>query len=186
MNRIRQFLFVTLRVWKYRWLSDCRSVAGRPTCYHPLLLKGKGYIAFGQDVQVGVIASSEYYSHYAYLEARHPDARIEIGNRVALNNAFTAIAFDRITIGDDTLIGSNCRILDSDAHDLTPGNRLTGQPATAPVTIGKGVFIGSNVTLLKGVTIGDNAVIGHSAVVTKDVPANAIAAGNPARVIRTL
>ena len=74
----------------------------------------------------------------------------------------------------------------SDFHDLDPEKRTTGIPKTAKVIIGKNVFIGNNVSILKGVTIGDNSVIGTGAVVTKSVPANTIAGGNPAAVIRHL
>jgi acetyltransferase-like isoleucine patch superfamily enzyme len=90
---------------------------------------------------------------------------------------------DRISIGDHCAIGRNVMIMDFDAHEITyedgSQNRIT-----APVSIGKHVWIGAGATILKGVTIGDNAIIGAGSVVTKDVPPNVIVAGNPARIIR--
>ena len=84
-KRIKDFCFVTLRVWKYNILSDCKQVKGNPKCYHPLLKKGKGKISFGSNVQIGVIASPNYYSHYSYVEARMESSEIIIGNNVAIN-----------------------------------------------------------------------------------------------------
>ena len=72
----------------------------------------------------------------------------------------------------------------SDFHDLDPEKRTTGIPKTAKVIIGKNVFIGNNVSILKGVTIGDNSVIGTGTVVTKSIPANTIAGGNPAKFLK--
>jgi maltose O-acetyltransferase len=77
-------------------------------------------------------------------------------------------------------------MFDSDFHALSPELRREGLPATAPVHIEENVFIGSGVRILKGVTIGSGSVIGSGAVVTRSVPERSVAAGNPARVIRTL
>jgi galactoside O-acetyltransferase len=185
-QRLKDFFFVTMRIWKYRLLSDCRKVSGEPKRFQPLLLKGNGKISFGKDVQIGVIASPNFYSHYAYLEARDEKSEIIIGNNVALNNGFSATAFTKITIGDNVLAGVNCSIIDTDAHHSDPAQRRTGIPAAAPVVIGANVFLGSDVTVLKGVTIGRNSIIGNGSVVTADIPENVIAAGSPAKVIRNL
>jgi len=183
---IANFCFVTLRIWKYKMLSDCNKVIGKPLLFHPTLLKGKGKIIFGKNVQMGVIASPNYYSHYSYLEARNSDCVISIGDNVAINNAFSAVAFQNITIQDHVLIGVNCAIIDNDGHELAIDERHSAEPKSAAVTIEKNVFIGDNVTILKGVTIGENSVIGFGSIVTSDIPKNVIAVGNPARVIRNL
>jgi acetyltransferase-like isoleucine patch superfamily enzyme len=85
-----------------------------------------------------------------------------------------------IRIGDDVMLAERCLITDADWHDvhhrIFPGKK-------APVRIGNNVWLGDSVTVCKGVTIGDNSVIGAGSVVTRDVPENTIAAGNPARVI---
>lgn len=186
MNSIQFFLFVTLRIWKYQWLSDCRRKSGKPHLFLPLLVKGKGKVTFGKNVQIGVTASPNFYSHYTYLEARNPNSVIIIGDNVAINNAFSAVAFSKITLQNNVLIGINCSILDNDGHNLDSTKRASDEVQTAEVMIEENVFLGDNVTILKGVTIGRNSVIGNGSVVTKNIPENVIAAGNPAKVIRNL
>lgn len=185
-TKIQQFCSVSVRIWKYKILSNCDQVSGQPNCYHPLLLRGKGKIRFGKNVQIGVINSPNFYSNYSYLEARNPESEINIGDNVSINNAFSAIAFSKIHIGNNVLIGVNCSIIDNDGHDLKPNQRMTGLPKTEDVSIEDNVFLGSNVSVLKGVTIGKNAVIGNGSIVTQSIPENAIAAGNPAKIIRML
>jgi len=183
--KIKQLLFVKLRILKFKLISDCKKTIGRPMLYHPLLLKGKGTIQFGEKVQIGVIASPNYYSHYTYLEARNENSSIQIGDNVSINNAFSAIAFSKIEIKNNVLIGNNCTIMDNDAHHLDKDKR-TILSNSKEVIIEENVFIGSNVTILKGVTIGENSVIGNGSIVTNSIPKNVIAAGNPARVIKDL
>ncbi|MBP6183229.1 acyltransferase, partial [Flavobacterium sp.] len=164
----------------------CKSVSGKPMKNHPLLLTGKGKISFGKNVQIGVVSSPDFYSHYTYLEAREEYSEIIIGDNVAINNAFSIECSSKVVIENDVLIGTCCSIIDNDGHDLAIDKRNIGSPKTAPVHIHQNVFLGSNVTILKGVTIGKNSIIGNGSVVTKDIPENVIAAGNPAKVIRNL
>nr|WP_255700853.1 acyltransferase [Flavobacterium sp. AS60] len=167
-------------------MSDCANVSGKPKLFHPLLLKGKGKISFGKNVQMGVVASPNFYSHYAYLEVRNSDSEITIGDNVSINNAFSAVAFSKITIQSNVLIGVNCAIIDNDGHNLEIDKRNDNELKSEPVFIAENVFLGDDVTILKGVTIGKNSVIGNGSIVTKSIPENVIAAGNPARVIRNL
>jgi acetyltransferase-like isoleucine patch superfamily enzyme len=99
-------------------------------------------------------------------------------------NPFSAVR-GRVTIGDGVRIGAHTSLLAFN-HGTAPGKPIFQQPHTSlGITIGDDVWIGSNVTVLDGVTIGPHSIIGAGAVVTKDVPANTIAAGNPARVLRS-
>jgi acetyltransferase-like isoleucine patch superfamily enzyme len=95
-----------------------------------------------------------------------------------------------IEIGPDCLLGANVTIVDSDFHPLDPARRhdppVSDAIGVAPVRIGENVFIGTNAIVLKGVTVGANSVVGAGSVVTTDIPANVIAAGNPCRVLRPL
>jgi len=106
-----------------------------------------------------------------------------IGKRVFINSGCKFQDQGGITIGDDVLIGHNCVIATLN-HAMDPGRRADMVPA--PVRIGDKVWIGSNATILPGVTVGSGAVIAAGAVVTKDVPARAVAAGVPAKVIKMI
>lgn len=114
------------------------------------------------------------------IATHSPEARIDIGN----NNGFSGTvigAFKYIKIGNDVKCGANTLITDSDWHT---DDIRSGEPIE--VIIGDNVWLGVNVVVLKGVTIGDNSVIGACSVVTKSIPANVIAAGNPCRVIKSI
>ena len=110
-------------------------------------------------------------------------SQISVGDRVFANFGLTALDCAPITIGDDTQIGPHVQLL-TPTHPLDPEERRSKVEAAAPISIGANVWIGGGAIVLAGVTIGDNAVIGAGSVVTRDVPANAVAVGNPARVIR--
>lgn len=107
------------------------------------------------------------------------------------------LAVNKIVIGKYTAIAENTSIVDNNNHPINPEYRKKMRlmphgsdmrkwkhSVSAPIIIGENVWIGSNVRICKGVTIGDNAVIAACSVVTKDVPANAIAAGNPAKIVK--
>ncbi len=97
---------------------------------------------------------------------------------------------DHITIGDYVNIGAGCLIMDSNFHSTDWRMRMTKEDTknarTAPIKIGDAAFIGARSIICKGVTIGDHAMIAAGSVVVSDIPANCMAGGNPARVIRIL
>ena len=107
--------------------------------------------------------------------------QITFGKNVFINHSFTAMSIGGIEFGDNVQIGPHVTIV-TDNHDLT--NRYVLK--CRKVVIGDNVWIGAGVSIMPGVHIGDNAVIAGGAVVTKDVPANTVAGGNPAKVIRQL
>ncbi|MFI9155205.1 sugar O-acetyltransferase [Streptomyces sp. NPDC053367] len=112
-------------------------------------------------------------------------SNISIGARTFVNYNLTALDVAAVTIGEDCQIGPNVQLL-TPTHPLEPQPRRDKLEAARPITIGDNVWLGGGVIVLPGVTIGDNSVIGAGSVVTKDVPANVVAVGNPARVVREL
>ncbi|MDR4034298.1 DapH/DapD/GlmU-related protein [Dysosmobacter sp.] len=108
---------------------------------------------------------------------------ITLGKHVFINSGCRFQDQGGITIGDGALIGHNAVLATLD-YGMDPSERHDLFPA--PIHIGENVWLGANVTVLGGVTIGDNAVIAAGAVVTKNIPPNTVAAGVPARVVRTL
>lgn len=119
-------------------------------------------------------------NHRCILATYNANAKLEIGN----GSSFSGVSiwcFEHITIGNNVRVGANCTIMDGDAHQDDP---RAGK--NKPVVIEDNVWLGANVMVLKGVTIGHNSLIGAGSVVTKSIPANVIAAGNPCKVIRSL
>lgn len=109
-----------------------------------------------------------------------PGATIRLGANSGVSSS-RIVASKEITIGEESLIGAGCLICDSDMHEVPLGGGNTVK--SAPIRIGAKVFIGANCTILKGVSIDDGAVIGAHSLVNRDIPAHAMAAGNPARII---
>jgi len=110
---------------------------------------------------------------------------ISVGRNVYFNFDCVVLDVAPVTIGSDTMFGPAVQIYTA-THPLDPIERKSGYEYAKPIAIGSDVWVGGGSIILPGVTIGDAAVIGAGAVVTKDVPARAFVAGNPARVIREL
>ena len=110
---------------------------------------------------------------------------IHVGDRVFANYGLVALDVCEITIGADTQIGPGVQIL-TPLHPMEPGPRREKWEYGAPVSIGSNVWIGGGALILPGVSIGDNSVVGSGSVVTRDLPDNVLAMGNPARVVRQL
>jgi acetyltransferase-like isoleucine patch superfamily enzyme len=175
------------RILKYRWLSTCERVSGTPVVWQPVLFLGPGRIILGEDVEFGWPTSGGFHSGYCHVEASTPEAIVELGDRVQVNNdAVIKSEGPGIRIGANALLGSQVCIYDSDFHDLDPRRRRGGRARMAAVEIGENAFIGDRVAVLKGVSIGADAVVGTGSVVTRSIPAGVVAAGNPARVVREL
>lgn len=118
-----------------------------------------------------------FYCDYGY--------NIYIGKNVMLNYNCVILDVCPVKIGDYTLIGPGTHIYTA-CHSLDARERQDDIEFGKPVTIGDHVWIGGHCCILPGVTIGNNAIIGAGSVVTKDIPENVVAAGNPCRIIRSL
>jgi maltose O-acetyltransferase len=177
-------IYQKLRVLFYQLISVKTINQGK--IYQPLLAEGFGQITIGRSL-FGYQKSPFFYSGYSYLDARCAGASITIGNNCQINNNAVMIAEkSHIKIGDDVLIGTDFCVYDSDFHDIRIDQRLSNKHICQPVEIQNNVFIGSKVTILKGVTIGKNSVVGNGSIVTKDIPANQVWAGVPAKKISDL
>ena len=110
---------------------------------------------------------------------------ITVGSRTFINFGAMMLDVAPITIGDDCNIGPNVQFL-TPTHPLDPEPRRAKWEAAKPITIDDNVWLGAGVIICPGVTIGSNTVVGAGAVVTRDLPANVLAVGNPARVLREL
>ncbi|MCX4549971.1 sugar O-acetyltransferase [Streptomyces sp. NBC_01267] len=110
---------------------------------------------------------------------------ITIGPRTFINFGAVLLDVAAITIGADVQIGPNVQLL-TPTHPVDPEPRRAKWEAAQPITIGDNVWLGGGVIVCPGVTIGENTVVGAGSVVTKDLPANVVAVGNPARVVREI
>ncbi len=110
---------------------------------------------------------------------------VHIGARTFVNSNLTALDVARITIGEDCQIGPNVQLL-TPTHPVEPQPRRDKLEAARPIVLGDNVWLGGGVIVCPGVTIGDNTVVGAGSVVVRDLPANVVAVGNPARVVREI
>ena len=191
-GRLRQYLrminsplwLLELRIRGIQFTSPI-ALVGQPICSrYP-----GSFISLGSGVTLDSAIRSNRLGGFSPCVVRTvtPTARIRLGDRVGLSNS-VIVAGNSIEIGEDTIIGSGVMILDNDFHVMGTGFSWVSECSTnsKPIKIGRGCFIGSRSMILKGVTLGDRAIIGAGAVVTKDVPAYSLAAGNPARIVRTI
>ena len=110
---------------------------------------------------------------------------VHLGNHVYANFNLTLVDDTHIYIGDRTKLGPNV-VIATAGHPIVPELRMQGLQFNMPVHIGKNCWLGSGVQVMPGVTIGDNSVIGAGSVVTRDIPANVVAVGNPCKVLRPI
>ncbi len=108
-----------------------------------------------------------------------------LGDGVYINSGCVILDCGRVEVGAGTIIGPAVQVYTA-VHPLDPGERAAHLETAAAVTLGRNVWIGGAAVLCPGVTIGDNAVVGAGAVVVKDVPANCVVVGNPAKVVRQI
>ena len=143
----------------------------------PLIIGNHLKIYLGDDVRImrSTIGASKIFD----------DPMLRIGNNSGIGYGTTISVAKEVVIGDNSMIGPNCIIMDNDDHPISPQKRLAGETVSSedvrPVVIGNNVWIGANCVILKGVTIGDNSIIATHTVITKDVMPNCVYAGYPAR-----
>jgi len=147
-------------------------------------------IEIGEDVIVNnkICENLAGITHRSVLAAVSPDATLKIGNHVGMSGVILYCT-KMITVGDYVNLGAGVRVYDTDFHPVGFAPRRlndTSMICSSPVTICDDVWVGANAIILKGVTIGPRSVIAAGSVVAKDVPQDVIAAGVPAKIIRSI
>lgn len=145
-------------------------------------------IKMGRNIEIRTAKFSNFIgiNRRTTISTHSEQAKIMIGDNCGMSAAIIG-AKEFIQIGDSVMIGANVLITDFDWHSINPTDRKHGASSgSKPISISDNVFIGYSATILKGVTIGENSVIGANSVVTKSIPANVIAGGNPCRVLTQL
>lgn len=156
----------------------------------PIIVKSKGaYIELGRKCRIrsGVLTNLIGLYQRTIIVAKDK-GRIEIGDAVGMSGA-TIYARKSITIGANTMIGANTKILDNDFHPIDVTARIENDISkigTREIIIGKNCFIGCNSIILKGTVLGDNCIVGAGAVVSGKFPDNSVIGGNPAKIISSL
>ena len=136
-------------------------------------------IHLGQDVHVMALPEAP-----VRLSVFEEMGRIEVADYTLINPGARVTSAEHITIGEGCMLAMHTSINDADWHDVQ--HRIFAPGATAPVVLERNVWLGEGARVLKGVTIGENTVVGAGSVVSRSLPANVIAAGNPARAIKPL
>ena len=161
--------------WMFRLRSfSYLSIQGRP------FKRGLGGLTLGRNLRIG---------EGGFIGCWTEEAVISIGDNVGIGSYAHITAINMIEIHSGVLLGKNVTISDNshgnlskDEKSISPANRMLY--SKGPVIIGKNVWIGDKATILPNVSIGEGTVVGANSVVTKDLPANCVAAGIPAKIIR--
>lgn len=129
------------------------------------------------NIKGDILIQSPFYCDYGY--------NIKLGNNFYANHNCVMLDGAKITFGDNVFVGPDCGFYTA-GHPLDPKRRNAGLEYAYPITVGDNVWFGGGVKVMPGVVIGNNVVIGSGSIVTRDIPDNVIAHGNPCRVIREL
>ncbi|MBA3422770.1 MAG: acyltransferase [Thermoleophilaceae bacterium] len=170
---------LVVRLARRRWLSP----AGRR-----LELDGLAFIGPRVTLQIGPRARVELgrWSWIGYgTKIRAHEGVVSIGAKTVLGQECTISAYQRVSIGRECVIADRVMLIDFD-HVVVDVERPVREQGIykRDVRVGNNVWVGYGACILRGVTVGDNAIVGASAVVTRDVPDNAVVAGSPARIVR--
>jgi maltose O-acetyltransferase len=170
----------TSKGWRHFWrlkklglqwqLRNANKVGTEIEIRGPLIIRNKGCVEIGKHKPI-------------YFSLDKPEANLYIENNAFINYGTEISLKSNVFIGAYSQISIDCLIYDTDWHSL---DGVSEEAPAQPVHIGRGVWLGARVMVLKGVTIGDNTVVAANSVVTRDLPANVLAGGTPAQIIRPI
>lgn len=172
----KAFAHIRGAVWARIWSAKGIRFASRPVIYG-----AQPSISGGTAIQFGERLQLRGFDGPITIRAMGA-AHLTIGNRVLLNAGVKIEVSKAVTIGDNCLIGDGVQIHDSNYHEVDEGSGVT----SAPIVIGRNVWLGRDVIVMPGVTIGDHTVVAARSVVTKSLPGKVLAAGTPAKVLREI
>jgi acetyltransferase-like isoleucine patch superfamily enzyme len=197
----KAFYFLACHVFGYIWKVELAIRGVRPwSALRKTTIVGRPIVGMGigSTIRIGecvILMSSSRYCFSASLygpckiQTISPSARIHLGEGASFNGTSIVCRSSKISIGARTMIGPNVTIVDSPFHPVWPPvdrNAYSGTELDASVDIGQDVWIGAQVIVLPGSRIGRGSVIAAGSIVKGEVPPNCLAAGSPARVVRTL
>ncbi len=169
-------------LWRYLWR---RFLTGKRFVFF-----GKRFVFFGKRLQIQISRrGSVSFGRFVWVgdgtKIRCHEGAVEIGEKTVLGQEVTISAYRRVRIGEQCVIADRAMFIDFD-HGVVEVERPIRQQGIymEDVVIGSNVWIGYGACFLRGVKVGDNAIVGTNAVVTRDVPANAVVGGVPARILR--
>lgn len=170
LRAIRSALFnIELQLRGVRCAAAVGAIGRRPR------VRNAGTMRIGTNMRVnGRVTRAQF--------GTGKNGTLVIGDHCGFNEGVSIYAQSSVTLGDYCQIGDYVSIVDGDFHQVQPGSK----PRTGAITIGRNVWISRNAIILRSVTIGANSIVAAGAVVTRDVPANCMVGGNPARLIREL
>lgn len=201
MSDLRGYIFVRLRFLRIKIYSVISSAIAKLSMLLRGIEFGDRLKFYGLPVLVRTVNSrirignncsfrSDFTSNLVGVNRKciittlRRNSEIQIGDNSGFSGTVIAAA-GSIKIGKRVLCGANTTITDFDWHGIMPDKRNVPDEAK-PVVIGDNVWVGLNTVILKGVTIGENTVIGANSLVTRDIPPNVIAAGNPCKIIKDI
>jgi len=165
-----------LRAWWY--LRNATEIGERVRVWGRPVIRNRGTLIVGERAclvsnTIPIQLSTE------------SDGKLEIGARTFINYGCSILATKLINIGPDCKIGMDVLMMDNDYHQIDPAKRGV-RPPSAPIVLEKNVWLGARVIVLSGVTIGADSSVAAGSVVTRDIPQRSLAAGQPARVIKSI
>jgi acetyltransferase-like isoleucine patch superfamily enzyme len=169
-------------LWRYLWRRFLTPAGWR--------WKTEGMVFFGRGLQIQIAKGAEVrFGRFTWIgdgtKIRSHEGIVEIGDKTVLGQEVTISSYKRVSIGEQCVIADRAMFIDFDHGVVEVERPIRVQGIySRPVEIGANCWIGYNACFLRGIRVGDNSIVGTNSVVTKDVPANAVVGGIPAKVIR--